>query len=444
MIHGAANGAEYPNGMSEYPSPYVGLSPFTAEVAEYFCGRQDEIRLLAADILAASHLVVFGPSGVGKSSLLWAGVIPELRTDPLAIVVLIREWGDNPPLGKIRAALREEAARLLGVKFDPEVTLSDALREIYQAGGGPTVFILDQFEAYFTSTDRTRGGDFEAELGRLASLKRLDVHVVFGIRYDEIGRLDQLRRAIPDIMLATFEVFHLKGQQAIDAVREPIAIFNENHQTNIAIEEELVDKLVADCLIDRLDPCLGVSAPYLQLALDWLWSHRPHAEAPLIFDVYREAGKAEGIAAEHVRNVLGGLAPVQQRAFARMSRLLLTGSGTRIAYPAVDLAREAGIDVSDLKLLLEDLIGRARILQVAVPHPDDASLSRYEILHDALARPILKWGEEVLGAAREEREQIVFETLRGGVVWDRFAVGRTPGAYREICSGQPPATLAAL
>jgi hypothetical protein len=450
MIGGAGNLPEHVTSTNHYPSPYVGLNPFTAEEAEYFCGRQDEVRLLTANILAASHLVVFGPSGVGKSSLLWAGVIPELRTDPLAIVVLIREW-DDYPLTKISEVLRDEAARLLGVKFDPEVTLSDALQEIYQAGGGPIVFILDQFEAYFNLIDRTPGGEFESELGNLAALKRLDVHVVFGIRYDEIGRLDQLRRAIPDIMLATFEVSPLLKNAAREAIRGPLAAWNRSHKTDITIDDELVDALVAGCAIDRHDPCLGISAPYLQLSLERLWNKRAHPGAPLILEAYSQAGKAEGIAADHVENVLAGLESVQQRAFARMSRLLRTGSGTRMAYPAIDLAgAAAAIDLAGaaameeadlqpffddtIQPLLDDLTGAARILHVAVPHPI-ALRRRYEIMHDALGVPIMKWGVRVLAQARQESEQIVFETLREGVVWDRFAVGRLPELIKRFAVG---------
>jgi len=197
-------------------SPFSGLRPFTDGDARYFFGRARETRLIASNVLSASHLVIFGPSGVGKSSTLWAGVMPRLRESYDATVVMLRDWSGDPEKAATAALRLAMQARLGHQRIPARAGVADAVERITKAGGGPVVLILDQFEEYFHRVERDRGAEFEAALGELAQFKSLDAHLVFGIRYDELGRLDQLRRVIPDVMLATFELTHLDTEQAAD------------------------------------------------------------------------------------------------------------------------------------------------------------------------------------------------------------------------------------
>ena len=61
--------------------PYVGLQPFLEEHCEYFFGREKDQRIIIANVLASPLTVFYGSSGVGKSSVLMAGVVPQLRRD---------------------------------------------------------------------------------------------------------------------------------------------------------------------------------------------------------------------------------------------------------------------------------------------------------------------------------------------------------------------------
>src|SRR4051794_27663315 len=72
--------------------PYRGLDPFTENEAKYFFGRKEESYTLAANALTAPMTILYGPSGVGKSSLLMAGLVPELGKYSETIVVLFRTW----------------------------------------------------------------------------------------------------------------------------------------------------------------------------------------------------------------------------------------------------------------------------------------------------------------------------------------------------------------
>src|SRR5262245_32835259 len=94
------------------PSPFKGLDPFGVEDAAYFAGRERDVRLIAANALTSSTLVLYGPSGVGKSSVLQAGVVPRLRERPGVLVAVNRDWSGDA-VGKLGEAV-VAAARAAG------------------------------------------------------------------------------------------------------------------------------------------------------------------------------------------------------------------------------------------------------------------------------------------------------------------------------------------
>src|SRR4029077_4083452 len=114
------NGSALPDG------PYKGLAPFAdSEVDELlFFGRERDAEIVVANLLAARLTVLYGASGVGKTSLLAACVARRLRQEPNAEVIVFSSW-----TGDAAAPLQaSEEAAVTG-------------REVY--------LILDQFEEYF-------------------------------------------------------------------------------------------------------------------------------------------------------------------------------------------------------------------------------------------------------------------------------------------------------
>jgi hypothetical protein len=61
--------------------PYVGLQPFEEADREFFFGRELDQRVIISNLLAAPLTILYGSSGVGKSSALMAGVVPQLRRE---------------------------------------------------------------------------------------------------------------------------------------------------------------------------------------------------------------------------------------------------------------------------------------------------------------------------------------------------------------------------
>lgn len=63
---------------AEVACPYVGLVPYTEEDSRFFFGRERETRQVVANLFASRLTLLYGASGVGKSSVLRAGVLHEL------------------------------------------------------------------------------------------------------------------------------------------------------------------------------------------------------------------------------------------------------------------------------------------------------------------------------------------------------------------------------
>ena len=82
--------------------PYIGLMPYSQEDAEFFYGRESERQIISSNLMASRLTVLYGPSGVGKSSVLNAGVGFDLRKlaqshlspheKPEFVVVLFNSW----------------------------------------------------------------------------------------------------------------------------------------------------------------------------------------------------------------------------------------------------------------------------------------------------------------------------------------------------------------
>lgn len=94
-------------------NPWPGLAPFTEQESSLFHGRDEEIRALLRLIERKPLTVLFGQSGLGKSSLLQAGVFPQLRATGYcpSYIRLDHSEGAPPPAEQVKAFVRDASAR---------------------------------------------------------------------------------------------------------------------------------------------------------------------------------------------------------------------------------------------------------------------------------------------------------------------------------------------
>lgn len=245
-IQGVPPGEEKP---SDIPCPYPGLSPFREELAQFFCGREQEIGRLQALLDVSPFAIVMGPSGSGKSSLVLAGLIPKLRgTAEHRPSYLIHSLtpGREPlqSLAMIFAPSPDDSRRnQLAAAF------ADDERELRRAGQAELrqqpahihnmLLVVDQFEEVFTLCDDTAQRDaFIRSLLYACEGSDSQTKVVFTLRSDfytpcyDYAPLVDPRRHLP--------VQQLRGERLRWAVEESA------REAGLIFQRGLVDTLLED------------------------------------------------------------------------------------------------------------------------------------------------------------------------------------------------------
>jgi WD40 repeat protein len=361
-------------------SPYKGLAAFEDSELDalLFFGREGEIAAVAANVLANRLTVLYGPSGVGKSSLLGAGVARRLRELSGAPVVVHDAWAEDPA-ARLIASVHAECGEL-GATAGLVDTVAAAAQQT-----GELHLLLDQFEDYMLYHGLE--GPLSEALPELLRRPGLRVNILLALRDDALAELDEFAGRIPELFSNLIRLDRLDREEGRAAILGPLARYSELVGEEFTAEEALVETVLDEASTDA-----GVEAPYLQLVLERLWE-REQAEGSqtLRLATLRAIGGARAVVREHVRGALNALPLAEQEAAARVVRQLVTPSGRKVSHEPSDLAEYAEVEDAELRRLLETL-GRERIVR-GVNGMQGAPI-RYEIFHDVLGPPILAWQAE--------------------------------------------------
>jgi WD40 repeat protein len=375
---------------SPLPStPYKGLSPFgdTSIDAALFFGRERDAEIVAANVVASRLTVLYGPSGVGKSSLLAAGVARRLRALPEApVVVVFSSWSEDP-LGALAEALAAEAG------CEPVGTLATTAQTAC-AERGAVYLLLDQLDEFFLY--HPDGGTLGSELAALLR-EAPRVNVLLSLREEALAKLDRFKASIPGILDNYLGLDRLSRGAGRDAIVRPLERWRELGGEPVEAESALVDAVLDQVAAGQISSGLWgrgtveqearesrVEAPYLQLVMQRLWEvEREQSSAVLREETLGRLGGARRIVADHLERAMSLLDARQQEIASRLLHQLVTPSGTKIAHARGDLAAYAEAPVGEVGEILDTLASR-RILR-----PGEGET--YEIFHDVLAAPILAW-----------------------------------------------------
>jgi WD40 repeat protein len=361
-------------------SPYKGLAAFEDSELDalLFFGREREIAAVAANVFASRLTVLYGPSGVGKSSLLRAGVARRLRELSGAPVVVHDSWAEDPAAGLI-ASVAAECGEL-GVTAGLVDTVAAAAH-----ASGELHLLLDQFEEYMLYHGLR--GQLSTALPELLRRPGLRVNLLLAVRDDALAELDEFTGRIPELFGNLLRLDRLDREAGRAAILGPLARYGELSGEQLTAEDSLVDAVLDEAATET-----GVEAPYLQLVLERLWEReREVGSHELRLSTLREIGGARAVVSEHVHRALEQLNLAEQDAAARVVRQLVTPSGRKVSHEPADLAEYAHVGDDELRQLLETLARERIVRGVNGTH---GSPTRYEIFHEVLGPPILAWQTE--------------------------------------------------
>jgi energy-coupling factor transporter ATP-binding protein EcfA2 len=378
--------------------PYRGLDAFREEDAAFFFGRgsasepESPIGQLLCKVREQSFVMVVGRSGSGKSSLVYAGLMPALRRDrgqfwnvlslrpggtPLrALAAAFNPRGDDEGAAEYQTKITREAENLrIG---DPDL-LSHMIRdELNRAQGRPDrlLFYVDQWEELYTQAtsggDRERAGEHSADVTRfvdllLAAARTAPVAVVGSVRADFFDPLiahQELRSLLParQVLLGAMPRSELE-RTIVEPARKVGLAFDP---------PDLAERILDDAGDDE-----GM-LPLLQYALKETWALRKGAA--MTGDAYARSGGVREAIRVTAERAFGALSPEDQQAARRLFlSLVRPGEGqedtrARAAMP---------VDPAQRKIVDQFADPRTRLI---VTGSDRARRPTVEVAHEALIR----------------------------------------------------------
>jgi WD40 repeat protein len=435
-------------------SPYKGLLPYNEADAGFFFGRETEQELIVSNLLAARLTLLYGPSGVGKSSVLYAGVARRIHTvaqealededRPRIGLVIFKEWHDDAVEALGQAARRAVETVLPNTELaDPpaDATLADVLQHWSSELGGRLLIVLDQFEEYFLYAKP--GDRFVEELPQALSRGEVRANILLSIREDALARLDVFKGRIPYLFDNYLRIDRLDLEAGERAIKKPLGRWNELGGEAVEAEQDLVDAVLAEVRPDlsfgqygegtakNAERAERIETTFLQLVMTRLWGERRPGDPTLRLETYVQLGRARGIVRSHVNRGLKGLTDEERDAASETFRHLVTKSGQKVAHNAGDLADLASTNEAVVTNVLEKLAAPGVLIlrRVDAAPGREAEGPRYEIYHDTLGEAVLEWraehveAQQTARAAEAAREAVLAEARQRRRRRRRIALG---------------------
>jgi eukaryotic-like serine/threonine-protein kinase len=387
-------------------NPYRGLHTFEAEHRALFRGRRAEVGTLIERLRVEPLIVVAGDSGVGKSSLCRAGVLPLVADGVLGGGVawsIVRFVPGRTPL----LALGRALSPLLGIDDSAVVrrlrahpgAIARILRKRLGDRAGLVLFV-DQLEEIVTMADPAGAAIVGEALGHL-TVGLPGVRLLMTVRSDFLAPVAGVKGLGDEIARALYFLKPLSPEGVREAITGPA------RATGVAFESDaLVDTLVAST------SAAGGGLPLLQFALAELWEARDPGDGRITAAALEKIGGVAGALARHADAVILGMTAVQRSAARRVLFALVSQQGT----PVRRRDDELGVADAATRTALNGLVN-GRLLVVR----DAEQGATYELAHEALLRgwaTLRRWLDEQADN-RAVRQRVVAAATE----WERL--GRT-------------------
>jgi WD40 repeat protein len=357
--------------------PYQGLSAFKEENAEYFCGRDKATLGLVSAVNSEPLVAVVGASGSGKSSLVFAGLIPQLRGDTVNNWLILSFRPGKNPFAALAVALvsalnlPEDERRLAELELDVSLqrdsaTLQNFIKDL--TSSTRILLIADQFEEIYTlCTDAEERKIFLD--GLLQAVNNAPFFtLLLTLRADFLSRaLDDYEpfgRALQQYQLEP--VVRMNREELQEAITLPAK------QLGFEFEEGLCNTIIDD--IEDGDGRL----PLLEFTLTQLWKQQYAGR--LTHQAYKKIGGVEQALANYADMVYADLSEGERETAQRVFiQLVQPGEGTEDTRRLATSEEVGGENW--------DLVARLADKRLVVTNWDELrNEETVEVVHEALIR----------------------------------------------------------
>jgi len=362
------------------PNPYRGLYAFREQDAPLFFGRETFSKRLLEAVSSRSLVAVVGASGAGKSSAVFAGLLPRLRPN---VEWLIAAFRPGPrPFESLAATLLPlleptisetdrllEMRKLSGALKSGELALGEIIQTIVKKHGDAQHLLLfaDQFEELYTLCD-------DAETRRtfvntlLAGLDERGLKLLLTLRADFMGQALSQRPFADALQDKVLNLGPMNAEELTRAITQPA------EKSGARFEEGLPALIVADVTTQP------GALPLLEFALSQLWEKQENGKLTLY--TYQSIGGVEGALARYADQVYAELSAAEQEQARRIFiQLVAPGAGTE------DTRRLTAR--TELKKEDWGLVRRMATKRLVVTDQSLEAGEMVEVVHEALIR---EWG----------------------------------------------------
>ena len=408
--------------LAEGESPYPGLTAFQEHDADRFFGRGRDVTRMVTRVRDLPLTAIVGPSGVGKSSFVRAGVGPALKSSdevwdvvtlrpgrhPLAALASVVERMTTRPGNQSAPDQDEHSLMMRRLRAEPGY-FGVALRARANANESNTLLFVDQFEELYTLVpDLEERLLFTRALAAVADDTAAPVRVVVSMRSDFLDRVAEDPRFMEELSRGLVFLSAPDREGLREALEAPVEMVGYKFESSAMVGD----------MLDALANTPG-ALPLLQFAAAKLWDARDRQRRLLTMGSYQAIGGISGALATHADDVIRNMSAGQQRLAQRVFRQLVTPERTRAIVELADIYQ---LDRSqeDIGRVI-DLLVAARLLVVQTR--GDAGGGSVEIVHESLIDrwPTLKrWLDE-----DQEDAQFVAQLSAAAKQWE--AKGRPHG-----------------
>jgi formylglycine-generating enzyme required for sulfatase activity len=390
--------------IDETRSPFRGLAAFTEADAQDFHGREAETDAVIERLRTEGLVPIVGPSGVGKSSFINAGLVPRLRELGPHLVVTVRPG--RRPLASVVAALSQVGSTgvrdVLATVATAPGALVRALRMLAAERRARVLLVIDQFEEVLTLGDP---GEASALLEALSVTALPDeaCRVLLSFRSDFLGQFAATRL---DACLAALTVVRPLSKPAIER-----AIIAPLERMSYRVDLPTLPARIADELAAS-----EAALPLLQFAMDALWRRRDAGRRVLLTQEYEAMGGALGALATHAEHVSCELSQLQRAQTRALMLHLVNVDGTRRPRSRAELVSLVGADAGSA---LDHLI-QNRLLSAG--SSEETGEAMVELAHESLTATwpaLARWLAET-----HEARRFSHELEQAAALWE--ARGRKP------------------
>jgi HEAT repeat protein len=405
-------------------NPYIGLRPYKEEEKGNFFGRDREKMILLDKIVSNKLTLLFAASGVGKSSLLRAGIIPNLLEKDHDVVYVF-EWIDENPETRLKHEIIKSLKNQQRVTDNYQANFELDLVQFVQTHQllfckKRLIIILDQFEEFFYyQKQKPHFNSFLKSISEIIQTADRKVIFVLSMREDFALELNAFKPYLIGLFDNFYRLEKLSKQAAALAILKPLEKIGFQFEEGLL--ETLVDDLSLREQIERYgleqaleldEVSLFVEPPNLQIVCSQLWELEQFQTDKIIHrKIYEQQGKAAGFLEIYFDSRINELDQKEKQLASAAFNYLINVHGAKEARSLNYLAKLLKVNEKTLEQTLLKL-EQARILRKTERRDSQQRLILwFELYHDVFAKKANAWNE--LFKAKQRRKKALKIAMAG-------------------------------